>query len=141
MLFPQRGLLFPFLLCRFHLPKCYACNITLKVLLEKALPLKKMSSFKKKIANKNVVIVCIFEFRYIPSDEIFFINSKSNKSLNQKTKILFGIIYPFPKFLLDNKHIVKTINSPNNNIILFAKVVKMIHLKMSLQNVYQKHQK
>ena len=78
----------------------------------------------------------IFEFRYTPSDNVFFTNSKPNKSLNQKTKIFFGTVYPLPKSLLEDKHIVKTSNSlNNNNRILFAIVGKMINLKVSLQNV------
>ena len=84
----------------------------------------------------------IFEFRYSPSDNIFFTNSKPNKRLNQKTKIFVGTVYPLPKSLLEGKHIVKTSNSlKSNNRILFSIVVKMISLNVSLQNVYQKHQK
>ena len=58
-----------------------------------------MSSLKKNTSNKNVVVNCIFEFRYTPSDEISFTKSKHNKSLNKNTKIFFGII-PTPTALV-----------------------------------------
>ena len=60
-------------------------------------------------------MTCFFDFRYTPSDEILFTNSKHNKSLNKNTKIFFGIIYPLPKPLLEDKHILYTSNSLNNN--------------------------
>ena len=50
---------------------------------------------------------CIFEFKYTPFDEIFFTNSKPNKSLNQNTKIYYGIIYLLPNPLLDDKKILR----------------------------------
>ena len=60
-------------------------------------------------------MTCIFEFRYTPSDEISFTNSKHIKSLDKNTNIFFGIIYPLPQPLLEDKHILKTGNSLNYN--------------------------
>ena len=50
--------------------------------IEESSSIEKNVFIYKNIKNKNVVMAGIFEFRYTSSDEIFFTNSKPNKSLN-----------------------------------------------------------
>ena len=60
-------------------------------------------------------MTCIFHFRYTPSNEMFFTNSKPNKSFDWNAETFFDIINPFPKPLLDNRLIAKSSNSLNSN--------------------------